>query len=68
MVVIQFFHGHFSTHILTRRMTKKAHTIREPSQFFNSHPHEEDDTDWIQVGADLIFSTHILTRRMTGES
>ena len=33
-----------STHILTRRMTRAVFHINNISVYFNSHPHEEDDT------------------------
>ena len=32
-----------STHILTKRMTKREANIAELEENFNSHPHEEDD-------------------------
>ena len=33
--------------------------------YFNSHPHEEDDSFFEQFGYPINISTHILTRRMT---
>ena len=32
-----------STHILTKRMTLLFKAFAQSSQYFNSHPHEEDD-------------------------
>ena len=54
-----------STHILTRRMTTIQ--VSNPLQlfYFNSHPHEEDDTDRAIIQLYHTISTHILTRRMT---
>ena len=40
---------------------------REVYQFFNSHPHKEDDQQSLLLYALFYFSTHILTRRMTFE-
>ena len=54
-----------STHILTKRMTVRSIRRRTWFLYFNSHPHEEDDTApplWRGV---FIISTHILTKRMT---
>ena len=34
-----------STHILTKRMTVTPLNSRRLARYFNSHPHEEDDTD-----------------------
>ena len=54
-----------STHILTRRMTRFDNSSISCLEYFNSHPHKEDDA----VSTDTIkkpdISTHILTRRMT---
>ena len=36
--------------------------------FFNSHPHKEDDADELGMSEVTVFSTHILTRRMTTRS
>ena len=33
--------------------------------YFNSHPHEEDDENWILWNEGDDISTHILTKRMT---
>ena len=54
-----------STHILTKRMTI-PHNRRAEMQYFNSHPHEEDDDIFYGDSADWDISTHILTKRMTG--
>ena len=35
------------------------------SSYFNSHPHEEDDTYTPPVAGSTDISTHILTKRMT---
>ena len=56
--------GSFSTHILTRRMTKTS-SPTENISLFNSHPHKEDDGCYIAFCSITIFSTHILTSRMT---
>ena len=54
-----------STHILTKRMTLRRILVHISWSYFNSHPHEEDDSLiqnrewWIYI------STHILTKRMT---
>ena len=40
---IFFEGGNISTHILTKRMTRESAILQQPSQHFNSHPHEEDD-------------------------
>ena len=43
----------------------KVHLVN----FFNSHPHKEDDLlVWTYFEANILFSTHILTRRMTSAS
>ena len=36
--------------------------------YFNSHPHEEDDSDHKQQHKYNNISTHILTKRMTDEA
>ena len=55
-----------STHILTRRMTCRILYFNWESNYFNSHPHKEDDKFFhIQYGCIFVISTHILTRRMT---
>ena len=76
-----------STHILTKRMTRKLYwnspnfTFQLTSsrrgwqydivphlehQYFNSHPHEEDDETGRNIfSRSQIISTHILTKRMT---
>ena len=41
--VTQVYKYDFSTHILTRRMTVHDDTSLGVLQFFNSHPHKEDD-------------------------
>ena len=54
-----------STHILTKRMTQQNLSKIDSWNYFNSHPHEEDDCF---VFASVIMwhiSTHILTKRMT---
>ena len=33
--------------------------------YFNSHPHEEDDGEYVFYQDVIYISTHILTRRMT---
>ena len=43
-------------------MDKKHLTWNE---YFNSHPHEEDDGKRALPGNDVHISTHILTKRMT---
>ena len=55
---------YISTHILTKRMTG-ADGSSECYEYFNSHPHEEDDYFNESVDCLLIISTHILTKRMT---
>ena len=55
----------FSTHILTRRMTKTPSYLSCFILIFNSHPHKEDDAFLYFYMAHTYFSTHILTRRMT---
>ena len=35
-----------STHILTKRMTGKGKLVESWCVYFNSHPHEEDDSTW----------------------
>ena len=57
---------YFSTHILTRRMTKMITVKCIYLKLFNSHPHKEDDNSKFSCHITfLCFSTHILTRRMT---
>ena len=54
-----------STHILTKRMTY-SYFFTTPFQYFNSHPHEEDDVTPFKVMLFMFgISTHILTKRMT---
>ena len=57
--------NYISTHILTKRMTGTRQKDNRYRNYFNSHPHEEDD----QFSKPNIFrhtiSTHILTKRMT---
>ena len=56
---------HISTHILTKRMTILPFNCFLVKEYFNSHPHEEDDNgEHIKYYAYNI-STHILTKRMT---
>ena len=57
--------NHISTHILTKRMTDNGTMIELQEKYFNSHPHEEDDTvrRWNHLA--ICISTHILTKRMT---
>ena len=54
-----------STHILTRRMTFHLGKSVQVLEYFNSHPHEEDDVITKQHSFQSSISTHILTRRMT---
>ena len=54
-----------STHILTRRMTFHLGKSVQVLEYFNSHPHEEDDDVSNNLGWNITISTHILTRRMT---
>ena len=54
-----------STHILTKRMTVRKNESIQRVQYFNSHPHEEDDVRQRQEVVSLAISTHILTKRMT---
>ena len=35
-----------STHILTKRMTHHRGAVSKSTEYFNSHPHEEDDTSY----------------------
>ena len=53
-----------STHILTRRMTRRMGIALEIFDF-NSHPHKEDDCYKVGFVNLCFISTHILTRRMT---
>ena len=55
-----------STHILTKRMTLRVLFLYHLYEYFNSHPHEEDDEfqSWKNISIFRI-STHILTKRMT---
>ena len=53
-----------STHILTKRMTASA-PIKVSRIYFNSHPHEEDDSIDAYIPTVIYISTHILTKRMT---
>ena len=39
--------------------------VRTCPRYFNSHPHEEDDTALVSYGGSGNISTHILTKRMT---
>ena len=54
-----------STHILTKRMTKKPSLMKRQVKNFNSHPHEEDDASPSSSKLSERISTHILTKRMT---
>ena len=54
-----------STHILTKRMTIIAWSFFVAVQYFNSHPHEEDDRSRVLLSMFHSISTHILTKRMT---
>ena len=63
--VTQVYKYDFSTHILTRRMTVHDDTSLGVLQFFNSHPHKEDDQPIDGRKSFYNFSTHILTWRMT---
>ena len=54
-----------STHILTKRMTSLVMWGIWEQQYFNSHPHEEDDERRQQEQSRSSISTHILTKRMT---
>ena len=61
-----FIDSIISTHILTKRMTRYIFQLEVVHVHFNSHPHEEDDVDFIvQRFFDHCISTHILTKRMT---
>ena len=53
-----------STHILTKRMTEQEWRCAK-EQYFNSHPHEEDDHIKANANHQWGISTHILTKRMT---
>ena len=55
-----------STHILTKRMTEETYFLVCGMDYFNSHPHEEDDTGTMETSSGDGISTHILTKRMTG--
>ena len=57
-----------STHILTKRMTRCDGWEERCNVYFNSHPHEEDDTFISFKYSSLYISTHILTKRMTRKS
>ena len=59
---------HISTHILTKRMTSFYFFLHFVQSYFNSHPHEEDDSDHKQQHKYNNISTHILTKRMTDEA
>ena len=62
---IQLRH-HISTHILTKRMTLGLWCSWSAGLHFNSHPHEEDDTEnSYSPFTSAVISTHILTKRMT---
>ena len=54
-----------STHILTKRMTRENRAWDNRRGYFNSHPHEEDDTILYCYTICFHISTHILTKRMT---
>ena len=54
-----------STHILTKRMTFPGKQSNERRDYFNSHPHEEDDLNPYYQALGINISTHILTKRMT---
>ena len=56
-----------STHILTKRMTQIRKRMSLQSHF-NSHPHEEDDYNYVDNTTIYIISTHILTKRMTNDN
>ena len=49
----------FSTHILTRRMTCLHPVYTNNHQFFNSHPHKEDDATSVSMAC------HIVTFQLT---
>ena len=46
---------------MTRLHWSRAHLL----PYFNSHPHEEDDTSLYAFICSSVISTHILTKRMT---
>ena len=54
-----------STHILTKWMTSLVMGGIWEQQYFNSHPHEEDDYSICNLSKVSCISTHILTKRMT---
>ena len=56
---------YISTHILTKRMTCFRQLPSTYFLYFNSHPHEEDDTKSDAKFDIEDISTHILTKRMT---
>ena len=64
-----FFSGNWideiSTHILTKRMTVCSYKYWPDVLYFNSHPHEEDDSNVCECFNHIFISTHILTKRMT---
>ena len=45
---------HFSTHILTRRMTHPLPIFWDRNKIFNSHPHKEDDICTYPVFAEVV--------------
>ena len=49
----------------SRRGWQRIRTASIAIEYFNSHPHEEDDIDIASVIPPKIISTHILTKRMT---
>ena len=56
---------HISTHILIKRMTSATQYSQDNQNYFNSHPHEEDDTSNQERIQKEDISTHILMKRMT---
>ena len=49
----------------SRRGWRTSHSFARLMTYFNSHPHEEDDTDVEFSDKNGNISTHILTKRMT---
>ena len=48
-----------STHILTKRMTISLRQSKNTTRYFNSHPHEEDDSFPLQYfPVSLYFNSH----------
>ena len=55
----------FSTHSLTKRLTRFPVASHHQAHFFNSQPHEEADETTFQMALAMAFSTHSLTKRLT---